>query len=251
MADSEVEGSAEPAPATEAADSATEADLPDGETFDRAYVEKLRKESGGYRTKLREMEDSFSGFSDDDRTWWFDMANRLGKPQTQEEFDEALQYGYETFKTLAGVEDPASTTEEVKDMDEEADPQYMTKDEYEAAAKKQEEKFTNERRVADYIKRAEALGYEQNTPDFADLMYRAQQLKGDLDKAHEQRGEIKEKVIEEYLAAKAKDKSDSVKLPGASEGREGPESEKSVSSFGDATAAAEAMFAAQDGQPVS
>ena len=56
--------------------------LPEGvQSFDRAYVEKLRNESAGYRTQLREAQQAasryevFDAYDDEDRGVWLDLAS--------------------------------------------------------------------------------------------------------------------------------------------------------------------------------
>src|SRR5688572_11490693 len=47
------------------------------DTFDRAYVEKLRQESANYRTKAKPYEETFGTYSDEDREIWFEAARRF------------------------------------------------------------------------------------------------------------------------------------------------------------------------------
>lgn len=60
---------------TDAADGAQDAvePLEDGDTFPRAYVEKLRKESAGLRDRLREAEDARDGVTEREE----DLSRRL------------------------------------------------------------------------------------------------------------------------------------------------------------------------------
>jgi len=68
---------AEPAPAP-APDPVPELEeIPEGDTFDRAYVEKLRNEAAKHRTRARSFEDAFSGYSESERDRFLDLAGKL------------------------------------------------------------------------------------------------------------------------------------------------------------------------------
>lgn len=54
-------------------------ELPEGDTFDRAYVEKLRAEAAKYRTALRPFEDAFGDFNDQEKSFLFGMLQSLNK----------------------------------------------------------------------------------------------------------------------------------------------------------------------------
>ena len=62
----------------EVVDADVDDSLPEGQdTFDRAYVEKLRAEAAQRRTQLREFEQHFEGFSPEERTRFMSMAHKI------------------------------------------------------------------------------------------------------------------------------------------------------------------------------
>lgn len=81
----------EPAPALEP-EAAIE-ELPDGDTFDRAYVEKLRAEAAKHRTQKQEVMSHFEGYTDAERTRFLQLASELqSSPETAlEEFQAVTQ----------------------------------------------------------------------------------------------------------------------------------------------------------------
>jgi hypothetical protein len=66
----------ESAPAEESA-SDLDADLPEGDTFPREYVEKLRAESAKYRTRAREIESKFDGYTPEEKTRYLELVSQL------------------------------------------------------------------------------------------------------------------------------------------------------------------------------
>jgi hypothetical protein len=74
------EVAAGPPPAEPVADdpSQLDDDLPEGEdTFPREYVEKLRAEAAKHRTRARDIESSFDGYSPAEKTRFLELASQL------------------------------------------------------------------------------------------------------------------------------------------------------------------------------
>lgn len=53
------------------------AEIPEGDTFDRAYVEGLRNEAAKYRTRARDVEAPFASFAPEERARFLEMAEHL------------------------------------------------------------------------------------------------------------------------------------------------------------------------------
>lgn len=51
--------------------------LPDQDTFERSYVEDLRGENAKWRTRTREIESHFEGYSPEERTRFLELAGQL------------------------------------------------------------------------------------------------------------------------------------------------------------------------------
>ena len=52
-------------------------EIPEGDTFDRAYVEKLRGEAAKHRTRARSFEEAFAGYTDAEQARFLDLAKNL------------------------------------------------------------------------------------------------------------------------------------------------------------------------------
>ena len=77
------EVAAGPAPAAPAEEEASQLDasLPEGEdTFPREYVEKLRAEAAKHRTRARDIESSFDGYSPAEKARFLELASQLSTP---------------------------------------------------------------------------------------------------------------------------------------------------------------------------
>ncbi len=141
------------APAPEAPEPEEIEDLPeDTDTFDRSYVEKLRSEAAKWRTRTREFESNFEGYSEAERSEFLRLASMLNDPSKQSDALEqfrgvtnrlANQLGQEAFpvqetpEPTADAAPAALTAEDVSRLVEErlaaAEQQQQQKSEVEAA----------------------------------------------------------------------------------------------------------------------
>jgi len=192
-----------PAEADAAPAEAEELDL-DGEltqdSFDRAYVEKLRKEAAKYRTSARELEQKYQsvydGFDDpEDVNYLIGLARKVydDPASTAAEFEAIAK----RIREATGVD----ITDDAPDsLDDIAEDKPLTMADL--------ERIERERAVeaAERQIRAEAaeLGYDLSTHQGKALLYIAtNETKGDLKAAHEkleaEREALKKEAIEEYL----------------------------------------------------
>lgn len=171
------------------------------DSFDRAYVEKLRKEAAKYRTSVRELEQKYQsvydGFDDpEDVNYLIDLARKVydDPASTAAEFEAIAK----RIREATGVD----ITEDASDdsLDDIAEDKPLTMADL--------ERIEHERAVeaAERQIRAEAseLGYDLNSHRGKALLYIAtNETNGDLKAAHEkleaEREELKKAAIEEYL----------------------------------------------------
>jgi hypothetical protein len=193
------------APAAEAVvDAAPEADVFEDEkveSFDRAYVTKLRTEAAGYRTKAKASEaydTAFSAYGDDERGFLLEIVAGIasGDAGTAKHLQDIAA------RILGddGASEAAKTAAEAV-----VDDAPLTKAQVQTLLKEREDAADMEKRVATIKSTAEGLGYKQDTVDYDILLRTAQKNGGDLDKAHASLEANKQAHITAYLAAKAAD----------------------------------------------
>lgn len=93
-------------------------EIPEGDTFDRAYVERLRGEAAKHRTAKQDMLRHFDGYSEAERTRFLELAAKLqsSPEEALEEFRGvtnrlAAQLGKEPFMNEAPTPDPIPVSE--------------------------------------------------------------------------------------------------------------------------------------------
>jgi hypothetical protein len=93
-------------------------EIPEGDTFDRAYVERLRGEAAKHRTAKQDLMRHFDGYSDAERTRFLELAAKLqsSPEEALEEFRGvtnrlAAQLGKEPFMNEAPTPDPIPVSE--------------------------------------------------------------------------------------------------------------------------------------------
>lgn len=217
-----------------------DADLPDGVTqFDRAYVEKVRKEAADRRVKLKPYEETFGEASDDEREALLEL-NRLLLTDPA----AGTRRMIELSRAIAGDEFESYLTNE---------PQALTADQAqklweENNAKQEQERQAQEAEQA-VFRQIKDLGYQENSPEAANLVWRAyNQFEGDIDKAHEAiQGDV-QKIIDSYVESKAGKNNAFPPVASGSGGGPADPAGGAPKSFAEARAAAEARMAAQAGR---
>ncbi len=188
----------------ETADPATETTTEAApETFTREYVENLRKESAGYRTKAKDYEDAFQGYDDASRTELLTIAKQLSDPTTQPDVAKRLQAIAENI--LKGHEAGTPTT---PTGDEDPDSKPMTRKEWKDLQAEQEDARRNEEGIKSLEAEARGLGIEPGSIEYAELLFIAQapEISGDL---------VKSKAkLEEHWASKAKARAEEIAKKG-------------------------------------
>lgn len=191
-------------------------DLPDDQVFSRGYVEKLRKQGQTYREQaqthaeqLAEYEAVYGQYEPEDRQAWFEMASRWaanpadGAEMMQRIAEQVLNEG----KT------PEEATEHVIAEDRvaaeaEAAGVAMTPEQIQALvderfAAQQAEKMQQEA-IDGVFAEIKAAGFDPHTRDGHSILWTANnETAGDIAKAIEIVKADKQKIIDEYVAAKS------------------------------------------------
>ena len=161
----------------------------DQDTFDRAYVEKLRQESAGYRTRAKAYDEAFDGFDDESRDVFLGLAKDLvNSPES------AARRMIEVSKQLLGDDFDTALT---------GPPPPLTREDAERLWAEKEAARGQEEAIRAVQNEARELGYKDDTPDMSELFWFASnQTGGDLKAAHELVEARKQATIDAYLEKK-------------------------------------------------
>ena len=177
---------------------------PEPDSFDRAYVEELRREAAGYRTRLREVESYFDGYSEEERDA---LGQYLQLSRAAEQGDpEAIQILNELF---AG-------DQEWDGQDEQYDPTQTFDEDYfrQLARQEAEQLYMQEQAqqaqvqaVQSIQQTAEQMGYQQGSEDYILLLKFANDLDPSehpdlLAAADQQVKAYRQQIIDSYIAEK-------------------------------------------------
>jgi len=205
----------EAAPAPEVSEAPAPASVPDTpapeqepDVFDRAYVEKLRAEAAGNRTKYAPYRDVFESADDDVREYVLELSRTLiNDPLATIEELDGLVAELKAAKAKRDGEDFSAPAAEPKASPVSDKAQPMTRAEWERI--RDEEKSVAEREQEMQALRAEVrdLGYksvdEDEYGDLASLLAIATRVTGgDLKKAHELRATRFEQEVNARVEAK-------------------------------------------------
>lgn len=204
----------ETAPVTEPVQAAPEADPFDNaevQSFDRAYVEKLRNEAAEKRVALKTFNEAFDGYNDAERDFFMDVIRGLKDEGGR---DAAARRALEVFKSLVEPEtDPSPLSGGDPEEDEEDRP--LTIKEWKALQEKQQAEAAETEAVEAVKREAGELGYTVGTREYRRLMDVAvHETKGDLKKAHEVLEAERNTFIEEYLSKKKEAAEQTLSSPG-------------------------------------
>ena len=159
------------------------------DSFDRAYVEKLRREAAGYRTKAQPYEEVFSAYDDEEREFLLAVTRDLGNPDKQADAARRLR---DLSQRLLEDADP--------DPDDEARNKPLTLAELEQRERDKAAEQAQRQAVEAVEKEAADLGYEKGSPDYAFLMYMAaNHHDGSLTDAHEAIGAGRQAIIDKFV----------------------------------------------------
>lgn len=153
---------------------------PQGDTFDRKYVEKLRRENASYRERAKKYESVFEGYEDQAVEEWkhlisgFKNDPKTVAEQMKELADQVLgQYTEEEKEQIA---------EAVQDGEQVP----LTRAEFDKLMKERESQWEMDSLVKDIEQEATALGYNLKSREYKVLLMTAQDLpSGSIQEAHE------------------------------------------------------------------
>jgi hypothetical protein len=207
----------------------------EGDKFDRAYVERLRREAASARTKAKELESVFEGYGDDEREGLAQLARMLKEDPKAAAAE--MKAAYDAI--MAQYQEPEASAEDFSDAD-----RILTVGEYQKL--QEQNAIQAEQRAIEA--EAKELGYKVDAKDtdYRLLLLTAQnQTKtGSLQEAHQILKAREQAVIDQYLAAKAADAEDSYKAPADNAGQI-PSNSEPIRSFKDARSALENYIAQQ------
>lgn len=216
---------------------------PQVDTFNREYVEKLRKESAGYRTKNKEYEEKvtkyeqgFDGWTPEDQDYWIDTISKVGKgdPDGIKRLDDILKAVSPKSPETKPDEEPAVSKK------------FLTADDLQKALAAKDEEHRQSEHVKAISQQAKELGYDENEPEYVTLMVVAKDdFNGDIQKAHEKLQAGKQKIIDDYIAEKAA--AASGHRP-AKRGAPASREEQEIKDFAGSKSALESRLAAMQGQ---
>lgn len=204
------------------------------DSFDRAYVEKLRRESAGYRERAKRYNDVFDGYEEDAVEEWLTLAATLKEdPKTAAarfaELAEAInsQFQEEGQAEVAAIEAEADAP--------------LTRKELEAfwAAKQAE---TEQAMLVKKIELdAKELGYEKGSDDYELLLFEASRLKnGSIQEAHAKIEARNKAILDAHLAKLGMQPNPKVPAEGAAASQE-----RQLKTFEEANSALDAWLASQ------
>lgn len=156
-----------------------EEEIGDDQTFDAAYVRKLRREAAGFRTKLRAYEQPFKGFSDVEREYLLGLVEELdsepelgalklrdlSKQLLEEKFYEGLDVPQKEIENMSDDKDKAAPSGGGEAMFTRKDLEEMFA-QRDAAAQEAAAKAADDAEVEAILKEVEAAGFERGSEGF-------------------------------------------------------------------------------------
>lgn len=183
---------------------APQADTQEPDTFDRAYVEELRREAAGYRTQLREVESYFDGYTPEERDA---LGQYLQLSRAAEQGDpEAIAILNELFDDGQGYDDGQFMGQDDEYLDEDTLREIARQEAYDLFMEEQGQRDQMQA-VAQVQSTAEQMGYDQGSEDYILLL----KFANDLDPAEhpdllatadQQVKAYKQQIIDQYINEK-------------------------------------------------
>lgn len=220
--------------APEAPEVDVDAELPEGETFERAYVEKLRAEAAARRVEAKQFKERyqpFESYSEDDRAVWVQLATLL-----QQDPDAGAKALIEVGQALIGTPQEENKPVDTAPDAPAADAGPLTPEKVQelitaalTADREERGKVDADRqRQSEVVAKGEAHGFKQGSPEYVMwLNAAANETNGDTDKAADVVKAYQQKIIDDYIAGRQGDRA--VTPPsGAGAGQKAPEKPKSL-----------------------
>lgn len=171
------------------------------ETFDRAYVEKLRQEAAGHRTRAKQYEEAFEGYSPEQQQYLFKLVRGLNDPNAQKA--TAAEWK-EIAEKILNADGPT-----LPNGDPDPDAQPLTRKEWEKLQEERESKNSQAQAIKEIEREAAELGFPPAPPGDTDgirysmLLSAAQhpEVAGDLKKAAERVKAYEKSVIDAHASS--------------------------------------------------
>lgn len=169
------------------------------ETFDRKYVEKLRRENANYRDRAKQAESVWEGYEEGAVDEWKQMiSNFRSDPKSVAE--QWQQLSEQVLKQFTPAEQ-AEIAEAVKDGED----MPLTRHEFDQLMSQREQQWELESLVQDIEVEARDLGYNLKSREYKILLMTAQELpSGSIQEAHELLEAEKQRIVDAYVAEQEK-----------------------------------------------
>lgn len=179
---------------------------PDPDTFDRAYVEKLRDEAASHRVKNKTFEDAFAGYEPEQVEYLLNITRGLRDPKQQLAAAKELKEVITSIYEARGL-DP---------FDPDSEPKPLTQEDIDARFDQERIAREQESIVAGIRKEVADLGYTEGSLDHFALL-RAAELTddGSIVKADEKVKAWKQGIIDEFVKNQRDGKDQWLKTPPA------------------------------------
>lgn len=185
----EIEVEHDPAPVD-----AEEDELPKGDTFDRKYVEKLRRESASYRERAKKFESMFEGYEDGAVDEWRTMIStfKSDPKSVAEQWQDLSQKVLSQFTP----QEQDAIEEALNDED-----QPLTMKQLQEILTQREQEQEMESMVRGIEQEAQDLGYNIKSREYKILLMTAQELpSGSLEEAHQLLEAEKQREFDKRIA---------------------------------------------------
>lgn len=197
-----------------------------GDTFDRKYVEKLRRENASYRERARKFESMFEGYEEGAVNEWGQMIST---------FKQDPKSVAEQWKDLSEQVLSQFTPEEQEAIAEATDDQPLTLAQVQNLLAQKEQEWAQEAMVDDIEHEAQQLGYNLKSREYKILLQTAMEIpSGDLKEAHNILMSERQRWVDEAIAELEK-QGGGPKKPSSLVGV--PDSSVQIKDFKDAKAA--------------
>lgn len=191
------------APATPAVAAEAPAPTPEAEvdpfdqsadSFDRAYVTKIREEAKARRLALEPYEKTFEPYSEQERATWFHLINEMAADP---------RVGTQKLAELVKAMEETFAEEDAKNAPAQAEGEKpLTKKELDAYMAEQRKELEISAAAAQIEVQAKAAGYEPGTTKYKLLLARAMDMNYDLDAAIKAEAAEKQADFDARVAAK-------------------------------------------------
>lgn len=183
------------------------AGVPEDTKFDRAYVQKLRQEAAGYRTKARQY-DTLESYDEADRKVWLQMAELYkSDPVAAAEYMEAIAKG------VRGAAAPVTPEPQP------GDDAPLTRADIQALLAERDNAAAVAAQKAQIEHEATELGYKVGSRQYKYLIQTAMDdTSGDLKAAHEAIEAEYQARIDQFVGQKAREVDGSPVAPAAAAG---------------------------------